>query len=67
MSVAWNVHKWWLRRAGAVLIGTVLAEVIIVLTTAQPIRWVGWIAGSLPVSLYVFVVLPLIRRDSLKG
>jgi hypothetical protein len=66
MLTAWDVHKGWMKRAGLVLVATVFAEVVIVLVAEHPIRWVGWVAGTLPLSMYWFVALPLIRRDSYK-
>jgi hypothetical protein len=50
-------------RAVLVLIVTALAEVAVVSLVQQPLRWVGLIAGSLPVTLFFFVAMPLLRGE----
>jgi hypothetical protein len=50
-------------RAVLVLIVTALAELAVVALVQQPLRWVGVIAGSLPVTLFFFVAMPLLRRE----
>lgn len=63
-SSVWRVHRFWVLRAAQVLLVTALAEVVIVWSMPQPVRWVAWIAGTLPFSLFLFVALPLIRREA---
>jgi hypothetical protein len=60
----WRVHKVWVLRTVLVLVATALAEVAVVWSLQQPIRWVGLVAGTLPFSLFFFVALPLIRRQA---
>jgi|HubBroStandDraft_6_1064221.scaffolds.fasta_scaffold135650_3 hypothetical protein len=63
-SSAWQVHRFWVVRAALVLLVTALAEVVVVRSMQQPIRWVALVAGTLPLSLLFFVGLPLIRREA---
>ncbi len=58
---SFQVHKSWLIRAALVLLVTCLAVSAVVLFVAKPIPWVGLIAGSLPLSMVVFVAMPLLR------
>ena len=62
----WQVHRSWVLPTMLVLVLTALAEVAIVWVLAQPARWVALIAGTLPVTLYFFVALPLIRKEGAK-
>jgi hypothetical protein len=62
-SSVWQVHKVWVMRTVLVLLATVLAEVAVVWSLQQPIRWVGLVAGTLPLTLFFFVALPLIRSE----
>jgi hypothetical protein len=60
---AWEIHKFWLIRAAAVLLLTVLAAVLAVLLAPRPIPWVALIAGSLPITMALFVALPVLRAE----
>jgi hypothetical protein len=62
---ALQVHKSWVIRAVLVLAATVLAEVAVVSFLSRPLVWVALIAGSLPLTLYVFVAMPLLKRRGL--
>ena len=64
---AFQVHKSWLIPATLVLIATGLADGLAVEYAKRPILWVTAIASSLPISLFVCVVLPLLRRESRKS
>jgi len=59
----WQVHSFWVLRTALILVITALAEAALVFALPQPARWVALIAGTLPVTLYFFVALPLIRKD----
>jgi len=61
---AFQTHKSWLIRAVLVLVATCLAEVAVVWFVKRPILWVGLIAGSLPLSMLVFVAFPILREES---
>lgn len=63
-SSVWRVHRFWVIRAALVLLVTALAEVVVVWSMPQPIRWVAWVAGTLPLTMFFFVAFPLIRRDA---
>ena len=63
-SSAWQVHGFWVVRTAQVLLVTALAEVVVVWSMHQPIRWVALVAGTLPLSLLVFAALPLIRGEA---
>jgi hypothetical protein len=63
--IAFQVHKSWVLRAVLVLTATVLAEVAVVSFLSRPLVWVGLIAGSLPLTLYVFVAMPLLKDRGL--
>jgi peptidoglycan/LPS O-acetylase OafA/YrhL len=59
---AFQVHKSWLMPAVVVLVATVLAVAAVGWFAAKPFPWIGLIAGSLPLSLFIFVALPLLKR-----
>ena len=62
-----QVHKSWLVRAALVLVATALADGAVVWFTERPILWSTLIASSLPLSMIVFVVIPIVRRESRKS
>ena len=55
------------KRLGLVLVATCLAEVAVVWFVQRPILWVGLIAGSLPLSMLVFVAFPILREERRKS
>lgn len=59
-----TVHKSWLIRAALVLLATATIEIIVVWFAHQPLLWAALIAGSLPLTLFVFVAMPLLREDT---
>ena len=59
----WHAHKFWLVRATLVLAVTALAEGAVVWLVQQPLRWVALVAGSLPISMFFWVALPLLRQQ----
>jgi hypothetical protein len=60
---AFQVHKSWLMRAALVLVATVLADGLTAWFVPRPILWCTLIASSLPISMVVFVALPILRQD----
>jgi hypothetical protein len=56
-----QVHKSWLTRAALVLVVTGLADGLVGWFAPRPILWTVLIAASLPLSMIVFVVLPIVR------
>jgi hypothetical protein len=67
MLTAYEVHKSWLMRAALVLVITVLADGLAAWFRPQPILWCTLIASSLPISMAVFVVFPVLRSESRKS
>jgi hypothetical protein len=66
-STALQVHKSWLRPAVLVLVLTGLADCIAVWFAKRPILWSTVIASTLPISLFFFVALPILRQESRKS
>jgi hypothetical protein len=64
---AFQVHKPWLIRATLVLVVTVLADGAVVWFAPRPILWATLIGGSLPLSMYVFVAVPILRDEGRKS
>jgi hypothetical protein len=64
---AFQVHKPWLIRAVLVLVVTVLAEGAVVWFAQRPILWAALIGGSLPLSMYIFVAMPVLREEGRKS
>jgi hypothetical protein len=62
-----RVHKWWVIRAVAVLAATVLADGLTAWYVPRPIFWCALIAASLPASLVVFLVVPMLRQEKQKA
>jgi hypothetical protein len=63
---AFQVHKSWLIRAALVLVITGLADGATAWFVQRPFFWCTLIASSLPVSMIVFVVIPILRQESRK-
>ena len=59
----WQAHRFWVVRAMLVLIVTAMAEVLVVWLLPQPLVWVALIAGSLPLSMFFLVALPLLKSQ----
>ena len=64
---AFQVHKSWFIRAALVLVLTVLADGFAVWFSQRPVLWATLIAATLPVSMIVFVVIPVLRQESRKS
>jgi hypothetical protein len=56
-----QVHKSWLIRAMVVLVATALVDGVVGWFAARPFPWVLLIPGSLPLSMFVFVGMPLLK------
>jgi hypothetical protein len=63
---AFQVHKSWLIPAALVLVLTCLADGLAVSFTQRPMLWATLIPATLPISLFVFVLIPILRRESQK-
>jgi hypothetical protein len=61
---AFQVHKGWFIRAALILIVTVLAVGTTAYFVERPILWCSLVASSLPLTMFVFVALPLLRQES---
>jgi hypothetical protein len=59
---AWQVHKCWFIRAVLVLIVTCLIDATVGWFAAKPFPWVGLTSGSLPLSMFIFVAMPVLGR-----
>jgi hypothetical protein len=64
---AFQVHKSWLIRALLVLVATGLADCAVVLFAQRPTLWAALIGSSLPLSIYVFVAIPILRQEGRKS
>ncbi len=60
---AFQAHKSWLIPAVLVLVITALAAGAVGWFAAKPFPWVGLIAGSLPLSMFIFVARPLLKQS----
>lgn len=60
---AFQVHKSWLIPAMLVLVVTCLIYGIVGSFAAKPFPWILLIPGSLPLSMYVFVGRPLLKKE----
>jgi len=63
---AFHVHQSWLVRAALVLVVTGVADGLTAWFVPRPILWCTLIASSLPLSMVVFVAIPIIRHESRK-
>jgi hypothetical protein len=64
---AFQVHKSWLIRAALVLVVTVVADGAVVWFAHRPILWAALIGGSLPLSMTIFVAIPILREEGRKS
>ena len=64
---AFQVHKSWLTRTALLLVVTALAVSATAWFVQRPILWCTLIASSLPLTLFVFVVMPTLRQESRKS
>lgn len=60
---AFQVHRSWLVRAALVFVVTAVAEGAVVSFAQRPILWATLIGGSLPLSLFVFVAIPILCEE----
>jgi hypothetical protein len=60
---AFQVHKFWVIRATLVLTLTALADGLTAWFVPRPILWCTLIASTLPLSMFLFVALPLLRHE----
>jgi hypothetical protein len=57
-----QVHRSWLIRAVLVLAVTCLIDATVGWFAAKPFPWVVLVPGSLPLSVFIFVALPLLKQ-----
>jgi len=67
MLTALQVHKSWLIPAAIVLVVTAMADGLTAWLVPRPILWCTLIASSLPISMVVFVIIPILRRERQKS
>ena len=63
---AFQVHKPWFVRAVLVLVITCLADCAAAFAP-RPVLWCTLVAATLPLSMIVFVVFPLLREQNQKS
>jgi hypothetical protein len=66
-QTAFQVHRSWLIPAVLVLVGTGSADCVAVWFAQRPIPWAVGIAATLPMSLFFFVVVPVLRKAGTEG
>ena len=59
---AFQVHKLWLTRTALVLVVTVLTDGLTAWLVPRPVLWCTLIGCSLPISMAVFVGIPMLRE-----
>ena len=57
-----QAHKWWLTRTALVLVITCLIDAIVGWFAAKPFPWVVLIPSTLPLSMFFFVAMPLLKQ-----
>jgi hypothetical protein len=60
---AWKVHKYWVIRAALVLVLTVLVDGVVVWFAKRPLLWATLIPATLPLSMLIFVAIPVLRKE----
>ena len=58
-----QIHKSWLLPTLLILLVTCLIYGIVGSFAAKPFPWILLIPGSLPLSMYLFVGRPLLRKE----
>jgi hypothetical protein len=64
---ALQVHRSWFVPATLVLVLTGLADCVAVWFAQRPLPWAVAIASTLPMSLFFFVALPVLRQENGKS
>jgi hypothetical protein len=64
---AFQVHKSWLIPAMLVLVITVLVDGLVVSFVQRPLLWAVLIPGSLPLTMFIFVTIPMLREERRKS
>jgi hypothetical protein len=59
-----KVHRAWFMRAALVLVLTGSIEAIVVWYATHPLPWVMLISASLPLSMIIFVVRPVLKQEA---
>jgi hypothetical protein len=67
MLAAFQVHKSWFIPAVLVLVVTGLADAGVAQFVTRPLPWVVIIPATIPLSLFVFVGMPLLREERRKA
>jgi hypothetical protein len=67
LVAAFRVHRSWAIPAMLVLVVTGLADGLTAWFLPRPVFWCALIGASLPLSLFVFVVMPLLRQEKQKA
>jgi hypothetical protein len=65
--IAFQVHRSWLVPAVLVLLVTVVVDGVVVCCAQRPPLWAALIPGTLPLSMWFFVALPLLREEKRKS
>jgi len=60
---AFQVHKSWLMPTVLVLVTTCLICAFVGSIATKPFPWILLIPGSLPLSMYLFVSRPLLKKE----
>jgi hypothetical protein len=64
---AFQVHKSWFVPAAVVLVVTGLADALAAWFVPRPVLWCTLIAASLPITMAVFVAIPMLRQEARKS
>jgi hypothetical protein len=60
---AFQVHKFWLIRVALILVVTSLVDAAVVWWVQRPLLWAALIPATLPLSMMVFVGIPILRQQ----
>jgi len=63
----WHVHKFWLIRAILVLLVTCGVDAAVVAVATQPLKWAPFITGTLPLTMWLFVGIPVLNEEKRKS